>query len=545
MPVGAAGRPAPGEASPGWPLVSLRGLTKTFPGLRALDAVSLDVHRGEVVAVVGQNGSGKSTLVKILAGLHAADSGQVEVRTSAGDLLSGPAALEHLHFIHQDLGLIGTLSTIDNLDLGRRLGRGALAPVHRRAERREVLDLIARFGDPFDVQAPVASLSAAEQRIVAIARALSGWTRSDNVLVLDEPTVALPGAEVSRLFGAVRRVAAEGAGIIFISHRLDEVLDLADRIVVLADGRLVADVPAAAVDHDGLVRLIIGRELADAQVTHHDSRGAPVLRAHGLAGGRVIDASLEVAPGEIVGIGGLLGSGHEQLSGLLFGARTRTRGEVRVTGELLVGGDPREAIRRGLAFVPADRRARGAIMEMSARENVTLPRLGPLRGRLGRIDLGAERADVEAWTHRVALSPPDAERPLNLFSGGNQQKVVLAKWLRNDPRVLLLDEPTQGVDVGAKASIYTLIVAAARGGAAVLVTSSDMKELAFLCDRVLVMRDGHVAVTLSKPALTEADLVSASLGLRQTEVAALFGESGRGRASSDDAREPHAEVEHA
>ena len=542
---GEAGRPAPCDGTDARPLVSLRDLTKTFPGLRALDAVSFDVHPGEVVAIVGQNGSGKSTLVKILAGVHHADSGEVEVRTSEGDPLSGPAALEHLRFIHQDLGLIPTLSTIENLDLGRRLGRGALAPVHRGAERREVVDLIARFGDPFDVQAPVGSLSAAEQRIVAIARALSSWTRSDNVLVLDEPTVALPGNEVSRLFDAVRRVAEEGAGIIFISHRLDEVLDLADRIVVLRDGRLVADVPAAAVDHDDLVRLIIGRELADAQVTPQASHGAPVLSARGVAGGSVIDASIELAAGEIVGVGGLLGSGHEHLSGLLFGAHTRTRGVVRVAGDVLVAGDPRAAINRGLALIPADRRARGAIMGMSARENLTLPRLGPLRRRLGRLDLEAERADVDDWSRRVALSPPDPERPLNLFSGGNQQKVVLAKWLRNDPRVLLLDEPNQGVDVGAKASIYALIVAAARAGAAVLVTSSDMKELAFLCDRVLVMRDGRVALTLSKPGLTEADLVSASLGLGQTEVTALFGESGREPASSDDAQDPQTEVENA
>lgn len=481
------------------------------------------------MAVVGQNGSGKSTLVKILAGVLSADSGEVDVRSATGETLSGPAALEHLHFIHQDLGLIPTLSTIENLGLDRRLGRGALAPVRIRAERREVQDLIARFGEPFDVQAPVASLSAAEQRIVAIARALSGWKHSDNVLVLDEPTVALPGTEVSRLFDAVRRVAMEGAGIIFISHRLDEVLDLADRIVVLRDGRLVADVEATAVDHDELVRLITGRELADARLAHRDLAGDPVLCARHLAGASVLDASIDLSPGEIVGVGGLLGSGQEHFSGLLFGALKRTEGDVRVAGEPLPPDDPHAAIKRGLAFIPADRRARGAIMEMYARENLTLPRLAPLRRRLGRLDTKSERTEVDAWTRRVELAPPDPDRPLNLFSGGNQQKVVLAKWLRNAPSVLLLDEPTQGVDVGAKASIYALIADAARDGTAVLLTSSDMKELAFLCDRVLIMREGRVVSTLDKPALSEANLVSASLGMRQTEVAALFGESSDNR----------------
>ncbi len=522
----------------------VRDLTKTFPGLRALDALSLDVHRGEVVAVVGQNGSGKSTLVKILARVLSADSGEVDLRSATGETLTGPAALEHLHFIHQDLGLIPALSTIENLDLGRSLGRGALAPVRIRAERRAVEDLIARFGDPFDVQAPVASLSAAEQRIVAIARALSGWKHADNVLVLDEPTVALPGSEVSRLFDAVRRVAREGAGIIFISHRLDEVLDLADRIVVLRDGRLVADVETTAVDHDELVRLITGRELAQARLAPRDLAGEPVLSVRHLAGAGVVDASIDLSPGEIVGVGGLLGSGQEHFAGLLFGALKRTAGDIRFAGEPLDQDDPHEAIKLGLAFIPADRRARGAIMEMYASENLTLPRLAPLRRRFGRLDSKSERTEVDAWTRRVELSPPDPDRPLNLFSGGNQQKVVLAKWLRNDPSILLLDEPTQGVDVGAKASIYDLIANAAQDGAAVLVASSDMKELAFLCDRVLIMREGRVARTLDKSALSEVNLVSASLGMRQTEVATLFGEASAGWPRPNDAGD-RAEVEDA
>ena len=350
-----------------------------------------------------------------------------------------------------------------------------------------------------------------------------GWKHPDNVLVLDEPTVALPGAEVARLFTAVRRVAAEGAGVIFISHRLDEVLDLADRIVVLRGGAIVADVPGNAVDHDELVRLITGRELADADAGDRELGSAPVLSVRHLRGASVLDASLELSQGEIVGVGGLVGSGQEHLAGLLFGAEPRT-GDVRVGEERLSPNDPRGAIKHGLGFIPGDRRGAGAIMEMYARENVTLPRLAPLRRRLGRLDLRAEHADVETWVERVQLSPPSAERPLHLFSGGNQQKVVLAKWLRTDPRVLLLDEPTQGVDVGAKASIYALIVSAARAGAAVLVTSTDMKELAALCDRVLIMRDGRIAATVTRPDLTEANLVAASLGLAPTEAEALFGE---------------------
>ena len=522
MQPGVTRRPTSGDSAERAPLVRLAEITKTFPGLRALDAVSLDVSRGEIVAVVGQNGSGKSTLVKILAGVYTADSGQVQLLTREGRPVTGPAALERLHFIHQDLGLIATLSTIENLDLSRRLGAGALTPLRTRSEQRDVEALIARFGDPFDVTASVARLTAAEQRVVAIARALMGWKHPDNVLVLDEPTVALPGTEVARLFTAVRRVAAEGAGVIFISHRLDEVLDLADRIVVLRGGAIVADVPADAVDHDELVRLITGRQLADGAGGDRELGAAPVLSVHHLRGASVRDLSLELSGGEIVGVGGLVGSGQESLAGLLFGAVPRIQGEVRAGEARLSPNDPRGAIQHGLGFIPGDRRGAGAVMEMYARENITLPRLAPLRRRLGRLDLKAEQADVETWVQRVQLSPPSAERPLNLFSGGNQQKVVLAKWLRTDPRVLLLDEPTQGVDVGAKASIYALIAGAARAGAAVLVTSTDMKELAALCDRVLIMRDGRVATTVTKPDLTEANLVGASLGLAQTEAEALF-----------------------
>ncbi|HLH66986.1 MAG TPA: sugar ABC transporter ATP-binding protein [Solirubrobacteraceae bacterium] len=519
-------------AATGQALLEVRGLTRSFPGVRALDRVTFDVHPREVVALVGQNGSGKSTLVKVLAGVLAADAGSVRVRGADGSLLAGADALERLHFIHQDLGLIPTLSTVENLDLGRRLGARALAPIRPRAERRAVSELITPFGGSFDVGAPVAALTAAQQRIVAISRALAGWRHADNLLVLDEPTAALPAGEAQRLFEAVRRVARGGAGVIFISHRLDEVLELADRILVLRDGRLVADAPAGEVGHEQLVRLVAGgappavraparasarpparvraaeplpparlrpdEPLPPARVRPAEPAlrvrpAEPVLAAHELAGAGVVGLSLEILPGEIVGVGGLVGSGHEQVADLLFGAARRSGGRVHVAGEPLPVGDPRAAIRRGVAFVPADRHGAAAVMEMCARENLTLPWLAPHRRRLGRIDLAHERSEARGWAERVGLSPPDPDRTLRLFSGGNQQKVILARWLRMRPRVLLLEEPTQGVDVGAKAAIHSLICDAAEAGAAVLVSSSDAKELALLCGRVLVMRAGRVA----------------------------------------------------
>lgn len=482
------------------PLLRIAHLSKSFPGLKALDDVSLEVRPGEVVSVVGQNGSGKSTLVKILAGLYAADPG---------------SSVEHreLRFIHQDLGLVPTISTVDNLGLGQPLGRRGLLPVRRRQERIAAEQAVRRFGGTFDVSKPVARLVPAERTIVAIARAMSDWSPADGVLVLDEPTAALGGEEVDRLFDAVRRVAAEGAGVVFISHRLDEVLGLSDRIVALRDGRVVADLPVAEVDHERLVSIIAGRAIAEMKIEHTCIDDAMAMEVTGIATTSLHGVDFRIRRGEILGLTGILGSGREDIGPAVFGGIPRGAGEVTVDGNLVPPNNTGASIRRGLAFVPADRLRHGAVMTLCARENLTLPMLSPLLRTFGRLDRGAERRETHEWVKRVELHPSLPERRLQLFSGGNQQKIVMAKWLRTKPRVLVLDEPTQGVDVGAKASIYALIDQAAKAGAAVLLASSDLKELMALCDRVLVLRDGRVAAELPRNELSEARLVSESLGL--------------------------------
>ena len=486
------------------PLLAIERLNKTFPGLQALRDVGFEVQSGEILALVGQNGSGKSTLVKILAGVQDADPGaSVSMRGTT-------------HVIHQDLGLIPQLNTVENLDLGRRHGIGAALPTRRREEAEHARELLAQFDAAFDVTLPVAQLTPAERTIVAIARALDGWERPEGLLILDEPTAALHSDEVGRLFTAVRRAAASGAAVIFVSHRLDEVLDLADRVAVLRDGRLVADTPVAGLDHAELVRLIVGAALEPAGPREDHDAGALALRVRGLRGGRVSELDLDLREGEVVGVSGILGSGREHVAALLFGALPHTKGEIAVDGVALADGDPRAAIRAGVAYVPGDRHADGAVMTMRVRENLTLPNLGGLRRRLGWLDARAERRDVGGWLERIALRPAEPERPLELFSGGNQQKVVLAKWLRNDPRVLLLDEPTQGVDVGAKAAIYALLHDATARGAAVLMASSDTAELASVCDRVLVMRDGTVTADVRGAQLTEERLVIEGLALATT-----------------------------
>jgi ABC-type sugar transport system ATPase subunit len=488
-------------------LLTVRSLSKTFPGLRALDNVDFNVESGEIVALVGQNGSGKSTAVKVLTGIYEPDAG-AEISHSGS-----------IHVIHQDLGLIPQLSAVENLDLVRRHGARSLAPLARRDEAEHARRLLEQFDANFDVSAPVAALTPAERTIVAIARAFDGWDGPDGLLILDEPTAALHSDEVGRLFTAVRRAAGQGAGVIFVSHRLDEVMDLADRVVVLRDGCVVADARVTELDHAELVRLIVGSELAENVRRAGHEYGDSALSITGLAGEMVRELELEVRAGEIVGVAGILGSGREHVASLLFGARVRSSGDILVRGIALPPGDPRAAINARVADVPSDRHADGAVMTMRVRENLTLPDLMRLRRRFGRLDRFAEHREVADWLDRVALRPAEPERPLELFSGGNQQKVVIAKWLRNDPAVLLLDEPTQGVDVGAKAAIYNLVNDAAARGAAVLMASSDTAELASACDRVVVMRGGLVAAEVSGGDLTEERLVLESLGLANESFA--------------------------
>lgn len=493
-------------------LLSLRNLSKTFPGMKALDNVSLDVRSGEVVAVLGQNGSGKSTLVKVMAGIYSADPGaDIRVRGGSDEEITGAHAEEALHFIHQDLGLVLGLSTVENLDLGRQLGRRDLVPVNRAAENRDAETLIRRFGGSFDVRKRLTELQPSERTIVAIARALTGWAHPKQVLVLDEPTAALHRREVDRLFNAVRMVAEEGAGVIFISHRLDEVFALADRVVVLRDGLVVADRDVADLDEEALVGLIAGREIAPSTRIAAVA-GENLLTVSNLSGETVRQLDLTVRAGEVVGIAGLLGSGRERVADLLFGTARRDTGQVHVCDVPVAPGEPRAAISAGIGLVPAERLAHGTFAEMSVRENLTLPRLWPFRRRIGRVDTGAERTETRRWIRGLDVRPADSEKQIALLSGGNQQKVMLARWLRNDPRLLLLDEPTQGVDVGVKATIYQIIRDVAAEGRGVVVASSDVKELAMVCDRVVVLNDGLVVASLTGAQVNEAAVLGASLG---------------------------------
>jgi ribose transport system ATP-binding protein len=496
------------------PVLEVLDLSKTYPGQVALDRARLAVLPGEIHAVVGQNGSGKSTLIKLLGGYVKADhGGRVRFGGEAVDLWTlDRTRRQQIRIVHQDLGLVPTLSTVENLGLGRGYATGLGGRIRWRAEVRRAQQLLLAFGLAPDVRQPVGTLSAAERAAVAIMRALQDWDDArPALLVLDEPTASLSRGEVDALFREVRRVADRGAGVLFVSHMLDEVLELADRVTVLRDGKVVAHgEPVASLDEQRLVELIVGRPVDDLFPDTDHGPGRPVLEAETIVGATLRGVSLKIHRGEVLGIAGLVGSGREEIAGALFGATPRFAGKVLVDKHK-VFATPRDSIRAGIAYVPADRKVLGLDVDERLHEHIPLPRLGPLQGRI-RLHHLAVRREAARWAERLNVQPPLLDRRMEKFSGGNQQKAVLARWLRTEPRVLLLDEPTQGVDVGAKAAIYRQISESAADGVAVLVASSDAEELVHLCDRVLVFRSGGVATELRGTALTEERLVAETLG---------------------------------
>jgi len=493
------------------PILQVTGLSKRFGNQRALDAVDLALHPGEVCALIGQNGSGKSTLIKVLAGYHTADPGaalRFRGRPAPLDDRSAPWR-RHVRFIHQDLGLIPTMSVLDNLALAIGYRTTRAGRIRWRDERRRASSILAQFElGGLDLTRPVGSLGQVERTLIAVARALLDWEDTSGVLVLDEPTAALSRPEVTRLFAAIRPLTQRGVAVLFVSHRFEEAFAIADRVVVLRDGRVVADRPLAGLDEPGLLSLMIGgvpEAMYPAIASPGDDDAFTVRR---LTGARVQELSLSVARGEIVGVAGLAGSGREDVPGLLFGDLRPERGEILVGDRRLERPSPPAAIKLGVALVPSDRVHRSILREHSIRENVTLPMLRPL-WRRGRIDRRAERGEVAAWLERVRLSPPEPERAMGELSGGNQQKGVIARWLRTRPVVLLLDEPTQGVDVGSKSAIFRLIAGAASDGTAVLMCSSEAKDLAAICDHVIVLRHGAAVADLRGDVLTEERIVAA------------------------------------
>jgi len=489
----------------GAPLLELRGLTKSFAGVRVLSSVDLAVRAGEVHALIGQNGSGKSTLIKILSGYHAPDAGQVLMRGEPVPLpiKPGGSARLGLRFLHQDVGVVRTMTVLENLRVGRfrasRYGR-----LRWPDERRAAKAILAEMHLDIDPDMLVRDVPAAERALIGFARAIQELDHErGEVLILDEPTAFLPGPSVKNIFAAIRGAARRGSAVIFVSHRLDEVMGVADRASILRDGRLVETVATSATNERKLVTAMLGRELDALYPTRTVAKGRRALTARNLSGRVANDVTFAIHQGEIVGLTGLLGMGHDEIPYLLFGAQIAAGGAVAVEDRPLGELTPREAIEAGMAFLPADRRHQSGIPKATLLENVSMTN-GARFVRNGWLRHRAERTAVTSVLDRFDVRPADPDRLLATLSGGNQQKALLGKWLQTNPSVLLLHEPTQGVDIGSRKQILQIIAQVAAAGAAVLVASAEYEELANLCHRVLIFRHGQIARELSGDGLSEA-----------------------------------------
>lgn len=494
------------------PVVAIGGWSKAFSGRTVLRDVDLDLRGGEVHALLGQNGSGKSTLIKILAGYHAPEPGaRLAVRGEPVELPLAPdaAGALGLSFVHQDLALVESATVLENLRCGQ-FETGAGWRISWRRERERARRSLARFGERIDPDARVADLRDVDRALVAIARALDRLEGHDaGLLVLDEPTAFLPGDGIEALFAAVRGVAASGCAVLFVTHRLDEARALCDRASVLRDGALVATVAVGEASERDLVRAILGFALDDLYPEPHASGGDVALSVRGLAGPVLAGLDLDVRRGEVLGVTGLQGMGAEEVPYLLAGAGAARAGTLAVGGGLAVEAarlSPRGALELGVALLPANRQRWGVVGAASVEENVTLPALRRYFRR-GRLDRRGERADVRALLDDFDVDPRDPRRAIATLSGGNQQKALLGKWLSTGSRVLALHEPTQGVDVGARRQIFRRIRAAADAGTAFVMASSEHEDLAHVCDRVLVLRDGRAVAELHGDELTEARIV--------------------------------------
>ena len=473
------------------PLLQMHGIVKQFPGVRALDGVDLDVTAGEVHCLLGQNGAGKSTLIKVLAGAHRPDAG--EIRWDGRPVTFGSphaADVTGIATIYQELDLVPGLSVAENVFLGHE--RARLGFTRPRELDDETRALLRRLGHPeIPPGRELGRLSAAGQQVVSMARALS---RDARLIVMDEPSAVLDPEEVDNLFRVVRELTAEGVAVVYISHRLEEIRRIGDRVTVLKDGRTVArGLPAPSTPTAEVIRLMTGRTIEYVFPPRPAvPTGDPVLEVDGLGRrGEFADVSFSVRPGEVVGLAGLVGSGRSEILETLYGARKATSGSVQVRGRALRAGSVRAAVRAGMGLAPEERKSQGLLLAEPVYRNVSLPALSRF-ARAGFVRGGAELAAAAAVTAQLDVRPADPTRPVRTLSGGNQQKVVLARWLLEECRVLLLDEPTRGVDVGARSEIYGLIRRLSGQGVAVVLVSSEMPEVLGLADRVLVVREGRV-----------------------------------------------------
>jgi len=494
------------------PILQLKGICKRFPGVIALSDVSLEVNRGEVVALIGENGAGKSTLVKILGGIHQPEEGQIFIGGQAVSIPNVSSAVAMgISFVHQELNNLDNLEVAANIFLGREpLWGGPLKLIDRGAMIAGSRPHLGRLGLDVDPRSLLKTLSLAQQQLVEIAKALSQNAR---ILVLDEPTSSLTAGETARLLATVKELSSQSVSVIYISHRLGEISQVADRVIALRDGRNAGELTREQITHDAMVRLMIGRDLRSFYVPGTGKWHAARLQVKNARTSAWPEKSVtfDAAGGEILGFAGLVGAGRSELAESIFGVRPLIEGEVWLGGTPLTIRHCRDAIAAGIYLVPEDRRRTGLVTEMTVRENITLPGLWNYT-RAALISRRAESVQAQRQIDALRIRTPGMETRVMNLSGGNQQKVVLGKWLSLEPKVLIVDEPTRGIDVGAKAEIYRLLRALADSGVAVIVISSDMEEVLGISDRIAVMHEGAIAGFLDRADFSEEKVMNFAFG---------------------------------
>ena len=488
-------------------ILSVRGLSKQFPGVIALNQVDFELEEGEVHALVGENGAGKSTLIKILAGVYMPDAGEISLRGERFSPKNPKESLDQgISVIHQELQLVPALNAVENIFLGRHPVKNKLGFVDWKDMRRAAEELVAKLGISLDLKVPVGRLSVALQQMVAIAKALS---YDAEILIMDEPTSTLTDEEIDNLFDLLRTLRSVGVSIIYVSHRLNELKEIADRVTVLRDGQYIGTRDVQETNIDEIIHMMVGRSIEDKYPRVRTEPGKELLRVEGLASGRrVRDVSFSVHAGEILGIAGLVGAGRTETARAIVGADERDRGTIYVHGREVRINSPVDPVNLGIGLIPEDRKHQGLVLEMSVKGNSTLPILSDLCSRWGFIDHPQETDEVESLVRSLDIRTPSIDRHVEDLSGGNQQKVVLAKWFAKRCDVLIFDEPTRGVDVGAKIEIYNLMNELTRQGKAIIMISSEMPEIIGMSDRMIVMHDGVVVGELTAEEATQEKILS-------------------------------------
>jgi ribose transport system ATP-binding protein len=501
--------------TPGKILLEMKGIGKSFPGVKALEGVNLTIREGQVHALLGENGAGKSTLIKILSGAYIRDEGEIYWEGKLANI-NGPQDAQALGIstIYQEFNLAPNLTVAENIFLGHLPKNGPL--VDWAAARKRAKEILDNLGVTFSVDETPSNLSVAEQQLVEIAKALNRKTR---ILIMDEPSAVLGEKDLDKLFDVVRQLQADGIGIIYISHRLKEIFELADAVTVLKDGRYVATRDVEEVTMDDLVKLMVGRELKDVYPHREPEPGEVLLEVNNISREGVLhDISFKLRAGEIVGFSGITGSGRTELARVIFGADPYTGGEMKLYGQPYGASSPGEAIKKGIALVTEDRKGQGLLLKLAVTQNTTISNLDQL-SRYGLIKLGEELELVKDYIRQLSIKTPGPNFIVVNMSGGNQQKVVLARWLSRGVRVFILDEPTRGIDVGSKSEIYQIMADLADEGVAIMMISSELPEVLGMSDRIMVMREGKIAKELSRAEASEEAIMLHAVGSGEVQEA--------------------------